>query len=438
MPLRSLMANLFANPHLDPLAEHYRGSLIGQRDIILTDMGIRQAIAEGLISISPQPDFTTQTDRIQPSTLDMKIAQVIGSNPLGEGFTYIEPNPNTLHSMRSSGVSFTEVVTCNDFIAKNDSSYLYPTANCRSSLHRLTAFMIGSAPVFNCFDTKSEEKPPKLMTITELQNYSWNDILVPQNQRFVQLFFHVDPIADMRSTPLTRFSQGLYRPKNQTKIHGDVVRELEMAVEVNDEETLHWLNESDYFGFSVANIPRLIVRDGLLAFHASRTAYRVNRLPHVLDFTKRKEYEESLVTKIDISKGYKVKPGELIIVKTQERVRLGSQIGMQVVQHIVSESRGGVPFAHLTDSSIAGSGVSQHLVSSYKPRKHGSLGGWIDPGYSGIMTCLVMHPGRVIKPGDEIGYCRVYFSPKPVGIPYGSTALGSQYQSAGTLQLAKK
>ena len=49
---------------------------------ILSDKGIKQAIDQGIIKIIPKLEYEKDQERIQPATLDVKIKEIEGSEPI--------------------------------------------------------------------------------------------------------------------------------------------------------------------------------------------------------------------------------------------------------------------------------------------------------------------------------------------------------------------
>ena len=102
---------------------------------ILSDRGIRKALEEGFIRTEPSFDPEQEPERIQPASLDVKLAQIEGSEPIGfleGGFLSGWRKENCLPAGRLATVELTELIDgmLPFFSVRNEA---------RSSLRRSTA-----------------------------------------------------------------------------------------------------------------------------------------------------------------------------------------------------------------------------------------------------------------------------------------------------------
>ena len=128
---------------------------------------------------------------------------------------------------------------------------------------------------------------------------------------------------------------------------------------------------------------------------------------HFKDRKKILDSESGYLKRVDISKGYTVKPFEQLFIRTQEYLKLSGKVGMRMVDNSGS-----------ANSSCQVSQRLQHLASS-----------WVDQGYSGMMLCMPRIVGQTLYPGDVLWYGQTFYNPKEVKNLYGSDALKSQYQN---------
>lgn len=119
------------------------------------------------------------------------------------------------------------------------------------------------------------------------------------------------------------------------------------------------------------------------------------------------EDQEHLTKVVDLVDGepYLLRPGELVLAHTYERITIGGQYAARV------EGK----------SSLGRIGLAVHVTA-----------GFIDPGFSGFITMelFTVHGGRPTKlwPGMKIGQLCVFeLSSRPTAL-YGDAHYGSHYQ----------
>ncbi len=142
----------------------------------------------------------------------------------------------------------------------------------------------------------------------------------------------------------------------------------------------------------------------------------------------RKDVSVDFASGIDISSAfeevalpYKAKPGELVEVSTVEGFDLSKHIGIMFYTDMIMK-----PFPSLADMEA--------MQVDFADRDFRWIwDGWIDPGYKGPFSRqprTYNHDGRVIRPGDVLGYGGVFFFENGVEREYGRKELASHYQRA--------
>ena len=391
---------------------------------ILSDRGIRQAIEHGLIRITPELNEQEQKTRIQPASLDMRLKFMEGLENLENGGKNDFEETLTLKQKRTYEITFTENV--DPFWFRNG-EYCFFGASIvpRSSVVRLGGFATNSALMRNAYED---------LSMTQFSNLGPNPIPFEYGEKIGQIFFHPIPFAD---TYGQMFDAG---SKPKLKMSGNIVRSLDMGVEVIDESEIANLIKEGHLAIYENNSQIVKMQKGFILIHATRNAWRLKQVPGGIPFARRKEYPESeILEEIDIKEGYEIKPFEHLIVKAQERFALSPHVGIKTYDNIFNTTPEGRPIPHI-----------YNFLKRQKTREAKDLAfrihmetscmnvTWFDPGYSGIVTHFPKNPGRIIKPGDVIGYAQVYYFPSGVERPYGSKELGSQYQGQSRFQLAAK
>jgi len=391
---------------------------------ILTDRGIRKAFELKLIETVPIFD-EKDTTRIQPATLDVKLQNVDGCEPieyiqgLNYNFRSAYDLPHTLQSKQSSVVNLTEFINFGQldfffhaeeilkdckteqdirdaYLLHNDTRFFGVSSEARSSLRRLGIYMENHGGYF--FSDRHSTK-------VELGNFGPNDIHFKQGDRIAQLFFNVDPYLDVRYARLNGANKKLDEK-------GQLVRTLEMGVEAKGRQQIIELQKEGYIEIT----PHIKTYRGLFGVHASKTAYKMKQIEGGIEFSKRDSCpREQLLEPIDITKGYTVQPFEHIIIETIEQFKLSPHVGIRFWDNLViggryQNIRKRDPFTNMKLCDLTD--------------------GWVDPGYSGGFSRQPKWlTGRRIKPGDLIGFGQFFYFPNGVATSYGSTKLGSQYQN---------
>ena len=389
---------------------------------ILSDRGIRQAMEFGLIKTVPKFDYHKDPTRIQPATLDLRIGGHEGAEIISPGIKsdkikeIIWPKTIALPARAISEVSLSELVDFGQFDGRRGltrPNYLNIMIEARSSLRRFGAYMPNWGMYFF-----SDSRFSHL----EVGNFSLNDIYLKSGERIAQAFFRVLPFADYHHT-----SMG-YPFKARPLKSGEKIRSLDMGIELTINEQLIELQRKGYFKVT----PKLAVDKGGVIVHASKTAFKMKRMKKGIDFTNRDKYDKGeILEPIDISKGYLVKPFEHVLIEVKEKFYLSSNVGIEfwdnLIPDVVNDFRG----------SYNTRGDMERMFRNIPVI--GLPDGWIDPGYSGMFSRQPKWlTGRVIHPGDPIGFGQVFFFPNGVENPYGSEKLGSQYHKNKNIAFSRK
>ncbi len=377
---------------------------------ILSDNGIRKALALELIRITPAFDPVKDTKRIQPASLDVKLHCVDESAPINprSGYSPFVPQ-GTEHTLRAGYISTIHLSELVDFgqFTPDRLRLLGVFSEARSSVRRLGGYMENHGAYFF-----SDQKRSHL----ELGNFGPNDIRCAPNDRIAQLFFTVIP-----------YSEYLLGAGNTRAVHDyrEKIQSLDTGTEVTSNEELRRLHKDGHLGVT----PRLHTCNGAILVHAGDVAYRMRRVPDGIDFNKRDTYSrEELLEPLFIKKGYTVKEGEHVIVETQEQFALSPHVGIRFWDNL-----------HWSDFHNTRSMPSANIETVVGNLKMCTLtDGWIDPGYNGGFSRQPKWlTGRHIKTGDILGVGQVFHFPKGVGKEYGDAKLGSQYNKTQQTQFAK-
>jgi deoxycytidine triphosphate deaminase len=390
---------------------------------MLSDRGIQQALEQGLVTIDPPLDLS-DTTRIQPSSLDLKIASLSPYNRPRPLFHYDDddddsvespleterPGYVTIPARSKTGVYLTERINVRPWWPALNICYFAPVVDCRSSMRRLGQGIPPDAGYF-LLDERNTE--------IQMFNATKMPIDVPVGERFAQLFLQVDPFADCPETTIL----GLPMKKNNPFYQlGEQIRSLDMAVPLSTDEQVFAARDAGYFDIT----PKLETKRGFIKFHASDRAFRMRNIGR-LDFSRRSEYKfEDLFEQIDIRNGYEVQPFDHLIVETVERFELSAHIGVQVYEATFG----------LGDDTAVRRAILEGRTSQWSALSW-CKGSWADPGYRGPFSQQPKLPGTIVKTGEVIAFGQVYYYLRGVKNPYGSERLGSQYQNKKTVQIAK-
>ena len=390
----------------NPLDNRVRSYYPSRR--ILNDRGIKKALESGYIEILPTID-PSDTTRIQPATLDVKIAEVDEINRL-DNFQHERPNwigLRVIHAGSWVEAALTETVLINHERLNKEPKgpqFMLHSAEARSSFCRLGGFM-GNSGLGRSYLQRWGDK--SFYTPINPGNFGPNHWEFAFGERIAQMFFFVDPFADLSFT-------SMHEGCCHALPSGDEVRSFEMGIEVQENLQIKLLHDKGFFEVA----PKLVWFQGYVQVHASDEAYRIRKLDGVLKFSDRDALKDELRESIDIRNGYTIQPNESIVVKTLERFKLSPHIGIRFWDNFSSRRFCKRGYDHLQGMTWLRNTNLVELTD-----------GWIDPGYEGVFGRQPKgYGGRVIRPGDAIGWGQVFFFPTGVEKPYGSKDLGSQHQ----------
>ncbi len=399
---------------IDPLNINLKGLRF------LNDRGISQAVDYGLIKINPGIDFEKDKKRLQPSTLDLKLAQVedsfelVGSYPVDFSF---DQNKTKIVARSKNEILLTEEIKHDRQIPEFNLDFIFPVIDGRSSVRRLGCFVPNHGTMFYAHNDG---------TTVELNNYSANDIYFDKGERVVQSFFRIDPFKDqiLRGMDITimdliQVKVPAITSKNLEEIF-EKARSLDMGIEITTNEQLEWLQKEGYMKIS----PNVKFKDGYVLVHASKNASSINKIDGGIIFSKRKEYADKLHKPLNITNSYTIKPFEHIDIETVEQFELSQHVGIQFYNNPADKFLDQVR-QNSTSVSIDNLSLT-HMID-----------GWVDPCYEGPFSRQPKWFSKThVKPGDIIGYGKAIFYPNGVQTGYGDASLGSQYNKAKATAIA--
>ncbi len=361
--------------------------------LILNDRGLSKAFQNG----SLKSNTPIQDVQLQPASLDCKIKNVKtrpGSVALigqfGEG-----------QSMNQFGVpAYTRATFTLTQAFNYDSDFFQPQVIMRSSLGRL-----GLAPLCFTIENVYGEEPKSEVSVA---NFSPNDIAFRQNDRVCQIIWRL--LFNGHDI------KGSAQSETKRKTAANLISSLESGIEVHDDSIIYHLHKANLFSVQ----PELNILYGAVVLHASNEAYRMKKSGTV----KLGDTKDDLLEAIDISNGYTPQPGEHIIVKAREYLKLSDKVAIHFIEKPVTLITGTDERASRKRFQI----FSTNLVNA----------AWFDPGYEGIYTAHVKNVDMLpvdIRPGDPIGFGRVFYFPKGVERSYGQKELKSKYQNSNGFNL---
>ncbi len=366
--------------------------------LILNDRGIRQAFKKKKIV----SDMKNDDIQIQPASLDCRVLELdwddLDISAFGNFGRPKRMSEFGIPAYNSMEAIFTQWFDYNTL-------HFHPSVVLRSSLGR-----VGVAPVIKgLMNSWSDEKKVRKSGV-RIANYSPNNIAFDPGERFAQIMWGMD----------FKGSGFVDDPKYQKEVRKfvDIVSQLECGIEVKDERTLRDMVDQGLYSVN----PMLTLRQGFIVLHASSEAYHFREVGTVRLSEKRSD----LLEPVDISKGYTPQPGEHLLVKAREHLKLSDKVGIHFIERPVFNLNQGER-ERLRSFQVA----STNLVNA----------AWFDPGYEGIYMAHVKNIDKFpvdIRPGDPIGFGCVFYFPKGVERPYGSAALQSHYQGAKTAQVLQK
>lgn len=400
---------------LDPLDINQKGTRF------LNDRGIARAIEHGFITIQPALDFTQDTTRLQPATLDLQIKRITESETLSRLYPskqgFWAEHALTVAAKTKNEVLLTESILHDSKVPEFNVPFIFPRIEGRSSVRRLGCF----APSPGYFFTDPNGSH------IELANYAGSDIIFDEGERVAQSFFVVDPFRDqwlggfdVNILDMIRVQCPKITSQNLEETFA-TARELDMGIEVTTDEQIKWLVKEGYMSIT----PEIKVQDGYVLVHASNEASTINKIPEGILFKDRKIYADKLTKPLNISKGYAIKPYEHVDIETKEQFKLSPHVGIHFYNN---------PKKKFLDQVHE----NPTLESMENLCLTEMIDGWVDPGYEGGFSRQPKWFSTThVKPGDIIGFGRVIYFPNGVGNAYGDTKLGSQYQGAEKTRFAK-
>ncbi len=378
---------------------------------ILSDRGIRQALDYGMIKV--HPSLENDAKRIQPATLDVKLCNIdeAWGLPDESGNAKRWGENQTFYARNMMTANLTEAVDIGQLSKTGFHEFFGLSTEARSSLRRLGCYISNPGFFFTTADNQSQ---------VEIGNFSHNDIHFEKGDRIAQIFFHARPFQDYGI-----LSFGTDEEQKEARKKGEMIRSLDMGIEVRSNRQLRELQSKGFFEI----FPKLELRRGSICVHASRTAYRMKKIEGGIIFKDRDKYSpDVLLEPIDISKGYAIRQFEHIIIETEEQLKLSPHIGIRFWDNLRFITEGMKSYRHLRDVEESAQNIEFSSLTD----------GWVDPGYVGGFSRQPKWLGkRIVHPGDVVGFGQVFFFPNGVGKAYGDASLGSQYLGKGKTEFRK-
>lgn len=362
---------------------------------ILSDRGIRQALAHGFISVKPGENIEV---RIQPASLDVCASFVDDREPFSADYPRLEGSRLTLSPGMISTVSITDEVEHGSHPTRLSKYFIGWTAEAKSTLRRLGVFAARCGAAF---------PPTSVGYGVELGNFNSNPIHLYPQQPIAQLLFTV------------RYQNPEFLPQHHEAALQELwprIQTLDRGVELQADTQIQNIMQQGFFTVS----PRLMTYGGKVLVHASSHAYRMRSLKGGIDCNKLKSYSsETLLEPISLDGGYTVKPGDHLVIETLEQLELSRHIGIRFWDNW-----------HFADDLPQGRTHMDSLVKLMSNSHFVYLSdGWVDPGYKGGFSRQPKWlTGRTIHPGDVLGFGQVFYFEKGVEFPYGHSSLNSHHQ----------
>ena len=333
---------------------------------LLSDKGIKKAVEEGKIKISPP----VKDEQIQPATLDIFFKKfddwenILSDVPAGD------TNEHLLGSQISGCAMATQSVILDEHIGAG--------IELRSTLRR-----IGLQ-----YDSELFIWGKNYEACADVRNPTRYGIRIPEGFKFAQIFFYPEPE---------------YYP------------ELDRGFEVNKEEEIEELQRKGLFKIE----PELDIKDGYIVVHASEKARKFNP-PDIIDVSDKnlKRYFEEF----DTTNGVELNPGDHIDFETVEKIDLSKHIGIRFYRNLPiptamenlhkKEEHDTHHFIDFFESLGADAGWVDPGYCGYfsvQPKKYFTR--------------------EIIKPGDILALGQLVYFPDGVERPYGSKGLNSHFQN---------
>jgi deoxycytidine triphosphate deaminase len=368
---------------------------------LLTDRGIKDAEAQNMLRIDPK----VNSKQRQPASIDLKFKRIDDAEAVNGAF-------KSYDSYRYNSALFpgyeTTVNTQSSIMFDN---ILKPFVELRSSMRRLGCYL--PIPAMQAGDGWGPLGFGNYNIALDIVNHSTIPIKLHRGDRIAQLmvFFNSFSREDLDNKNI------LLNPnlsKDDYKMHLD----LDHGYDVLSQGEIRALSSKGYFKVE----PELSMRKGLIKVRAGKTARIITRSEPVV-FSKRPKFSE-LCTEVELP--YRLKPGEFIDVDAAESMDLSRNIGITFHSE------------YLFTNFLASKKKIEIGAADYKLAL--KWDGWIDPGYKGPFSRqpkTYFKAGKLIKPGDVLGYGRIYYFPAGVERMYGHSGLYSQYQGGTDLPEVK-
>jgi len=347
---------------------------------VLHDTGIRDAIADGSITVSP----SITDDQVQTATLDVRIgaARVYDKESWAlaalHATPYQEPTSEFAHRTpdeKDAPIHIPPGAFAELFLRERiEAPSYWITHELRSSMGRRGLFPTNMI--------LEQEDGAQYISVW---NHFPRPVTLYSGEKFAQLFFH---------------------PPHEYPADGHVVTDVDRIAEL---------------------LPDLAARgsitpEGYVRFDLGTFVKRAIPSPEPLD-TKRKYPDEELFENVPLERRVfgpeesipRLRAGEFCIAQLTPRLHLPATIGIRLLAGVPINARSPVPRGY-TDLQRVNAG-------------------WVDPGYEGNITAhpFRWHDGLRLEERMPFAYGLVYEYETACGRPYGSSALGSHYQgSSGT------
>jgi deoxycytidine triphosphate deaminase len=364
---------------------------------VLTDRGITQAIAAGLLRFYPPLD----DEQRQPASIDVRAESLDDLFPIEEalsGGSSTLPHARSLHEaydLQENGrivipSGYEATIACTQSFSCVPQ--LRTRTELRSSLRRLS-----------CYAPSGITMAARSRALVELKNPGPIDIALTPGDKIAQLLcsFTYDPGGMVLAGAV-----GQTDDEAAAAYRGLLACEHGFEVRTNREA-----RNLVYRGHLQVT-PRPHFEGRFLVVHAGKTA-RVLRKNMRVDFGAKTAIADAFEA---VRLPYTVRPGEHIVVDTQEHLTLSPHVGIQFYDRLIGTSRG--PTMRQSPARVVATPCS-------------IPDGWIDPGYSGTFSRqpkTYYAPGETIRTGDVLGHGLLFSFPTAVARPYGSAGLVSHYQ----------
>ena len=371
------------------------------RNRLLTDRGIKEAEAQNMLRIDPK----LSDKQRQPASLDLKFKGIEDAEAVNGSFesddfyrynSALFPGYETTVDTQSS-IMFDDI--------------LKPFTELRSSMRRLGCYL--TLPLMQAGGGWGPLGFGNYNIALDIVNHSPLPIKLRKGDRIAQLMVFFDSFSNKELA-----GKNIFLNSNVSKDDYKMHLELDHGYEVLSQSEIKALSSKGYFKVE----PELSLRKNLIKVRAGKTARIITRSEPVV-FSKRPKFTE-LCTEVELP--YKLKPGEFIDVDTAESMNLSRNIGLIFYSEYLFTK-------FVTSKRKIDIGVADHRLA-YK------WDGWIDPGYTGPFSRqpkTYFKEGKLIRPGDVLGYGRIYFFPTGVERKYGSSGLASQYQNGADMPEVK-